>query len=213
MAGAAWSGPCGGKETLAPTGRFMRWPVLDLPYTRDLLLVCGRFAAFCDDTVQLFDLDTGARLASFDVNRAFSSNIHTEAVLDRWIPFASEDGRALLLDCVAARLVEMAPANDAARDGIHFSAAGSCLSYQAYNNTTVTVVRVSGDPDGTTVVREAARVQLGNDEDDFFLCERGCSYLLHGYTNQTLQLADVATGQLKRVFSSCVYPLDTLLID
>ncbi len=48
----------------------------------------------------------------------------------------------------------------------------------------------------------------------FVLCERGRSYLLHDWQTGTLQLFDVATGQLKRIFTRrACSPLIVLLCD
>ncbi len=65
----------------------------------------------------------------------------------------------------------------------------------------MTVVHISGGPDGATIVRETARVRLANRDDQFVLCERGRSYLLRDSHTGTLHLFNVATGQLKRTFT------------
>ncbi len=181
-------------------GRFTHGPVLDVTDVRTMLYVSGCIAVFCDDVVLLFDADAGTRLATFDVERA-SCVAYDSAVLDRWIPFAVMDGCALLLDCVAEQLVEMVPA-DETRGDMAFSVAGPCVSYREYGDTVVTIVHVSGRPNGATVVQQVgACVHLDDYRNAVFLCERGCSYLLHGYAVTTLQLMDVATGQRKRVFT------------
>ncbi len=149
-------------------------------------------------------------MASIDVG---SGVFHYDAVVDRWIPLATNDGRALLLDCVAARLVEMAPA-DLSRGWSQFTVAGPCVSHLTPQEMDVTVVHISGGPDGATIVRETARVRLVNTDDRFVLCERGHSYLLYGRRTGTLQLFDIATGQLKRTFTRCACsPLIVLLCD
>jgi hypothetical protein len=179
--------------------RFARGPVLHLRGVEELLLVGGRVVAVFKQSIVLFDVDTGARLASLDVA---SISIHEHAVLDRWIPFAAVDGRLLLLDCVAARLVEMASAG-ASRDGGTFSVAGPRVSFRAGRSTDITVTHVSGGPDSTTVMREVARLTLPNDDvSRFVLCERGHSYLLCNYISRTLQLMHIATGKLKHIFAS-----------
>ncbi len=194
-------------------GRCTRGPVLDvheMHEMRDVMYVGGRIAVVCSHAVHLFDVDTGARVASIDIG---GGDFHNAAVVDRWIPFAAHDGRALLLDCVAARLVEMAPA-DASRSSGWFTVAGPCVSYEATQGPDVTVVHISGGPDGATIARETARVRLASTRDQFVLCERGHSYLLCDVLNKTLQLFDVATGQLKRTFTRrACSPLIVLLCD
>ncbi len=82
-----------------------------------------------------------------------------------------------------------------------FTVAGPFFSYWTTQRADVTVVHISGGPDGATIVRETARVRLANTADLFALCERGHSYLLYGRHIGTLQLFDIATGQLKRTFT------------
>ncbi len=192
-------------------GRCTRGPVLDVHDGDAYRVMCvgGRIAVFCEPVVQLFDVDTGARVASIYFIRV---GFNPVAVVDRWIPLAVRDGRVLLLDCVAARLVEMTPA--VSRGYIRFTVAGPCVSYRSQYGTDVTVVHVSGGPDGATLVREAARVRLANMSDRFELCERGRSYLLHDNENDTLRLFDIATGQLKHTFTRrACSPLIVLLSD
>ncbi len=74
--------------------------------------------------------------------------------------------------------------------------------------TDVTVVHISGGPDGATIVREVARVHLVSCNDQFALCERGRSYLLRDYHRDALQLFDVATGHLKCTFPRRACPPD-----
>ncbi len=191
-------------------GRFTRGPVLDVDDGDDMMYVGGRIAVLCSRAVHLFDVDTGARVASIDAGSGFFLD---DAVVDRWIPFLARDGRVLLLDCVAARRVEMAPA-DPSRDWNSFTVAGPCVAYRTSQGTDVTVVHISGGADGATIVRETARVRLASAYDRFVLCERGHSYLLHDNENDTLQLFDIATGQLKRTFTRrACSPLLVLLCD
>ncbi len=75
-----------------------------------------------------------------------------------------------------------------------------CFIWQSLG-TDLTVVHISGGPDGATIVRETARVRLANMDDQFELCERGHSYLLRDDENDTLRLFDIATGRLKRTFT------------
>ncbi len=183
-------------------GHFTRGLVLnflsDVPFVR---LAGGRVAAFSCAAVQLFDVDTGARLASFDVKRI---DVHKRAVLDRWIPFITADHRAMLLDCVAARLVEMAPA-DTAHGYNNFRVCGPCVSFHMDHRTVV--VHVSGGPDGATVVRPVARV---TQTEGFALWEGGRLYtrldMLSDMQPKILRLADVATGQTIHAFTprACV---------
>ncbi len=129
-------------------------PVVDVPDVHRVLLAGGRVAAFCRAAVQLFDVDTGARLGSFDVYRY--SYYHAHAVCDRWIPFAEGDGRVLLLDCVVARLIQIAPVGDT-QGFAQFSVAGLYISFRASDTVDIAVAHISGGPNGATVVREVAR--------------------------------------------------------
>jgi hypothetical protein len=189
-------------------GRFTQGPVLHLPGVLHLRCSSGRLAAFFDGSVQLLDADSGARLASFDIATLRG---HEHAVLDRWIPFVATDGRVLLLDLVAARLVKLAPPS-AASPYCAISVAGRCVSFHRYGRAggdgraAVAVVHVSDGLDGATVVREVARVSLANDHDEFALCERGRSFVLYDIEDKTLQLVNLATGQPVRAFTprTCV---------
>ncbi len=188
-------------------GRYTSGPVMDVRGggVRDVMYASGRIALFCDNIVHLFDADTGARVSSFAVDGAVSRV--ADAVADRWVPFSARDGRMLLLDCVAAQLVEMAPA-DPERWFVMFTVSGLCVSYRTPLSKDVTIVHISGGPDGATVVREVTRVELMTSGGAFKLCERGHSYLLHDDHNHTLQLFVVATGQLERTFSTRACPPD-----
>ncbi len=199
-------------------GSFTRGPVLavlDARQVQHVLYVGGRIAVFSNTTVQLLDVKTGAQLALFEVERA-NCAVHMDAVLDRWVVFAAQDGRVLLLECAAElpTLVEMAPV-DAARDDVEFSVAGSSVSFRAYPDTVVTIVRVWSNTEGTTLMQEVARLQLNNQDENFFLHERGCSFLLHSYMEGTLQLVDLATRQPKRDFTprACLLDGVAALID
>ncbi len=169
----------------------------------------GRVAVFCwGPVVHLFDVDTGARVASIEVRNGF---LRDKTVVDRWIPLRDSDSRVLLLDCMAARLVKMAPAMS--RGYSRFTVAGPRVAYRKSQSTDVTVFHISGGPDGATIVRETARVRLAK-SDRFALCERGQSFLLREWHNDTLQLFDIATGQLKRTFRRrACSPLVVLLCD
>ncbi len=176
-------------------GRFTCGPTLQLPEARILHLVSGRIAAVVARTAQLFDADTGALVASFEVGTG--ARFHQYALCDRWVAVATGDRRVQLLDCVAARLVQVESV-DYAHQLVGFSTAGPCVSYHnEESHSDVTVMHVSGGPDGATVVREVARVPLSDLRDQFALCERGRSYLVHGHARRTLQLFDLATRQCK----------------
>ncbi len=162
-------------------------------------VVGGRLAAFFESAVHLFDVDTGAQLASFDVERTFCG-VHEHAALDRWLLFDTMDGRALLLDCMAMQIVEMAPPG-AVRSDAPFSAADSCVSVCVRGRTDIVIVHVSGGSDGAMVARQVARVRLSHNNDLFALCERDTSCLLHTYYDMKLRLVELATGQPKRVFA------------
>ncbi len=190
-------------------GRCTRGPVLDIhdDVAHRVMYVGGRLAAFCGDVVHLFDVDTGVRVASIGVD---CETYKFEAVMDRWVPFAARDGRVLLLDCVAARLFELALA-DPKRQEVSFTVAGPFVSYRSQWGTHVTVVHIIGGLDSAAIVREFA---LASFYDQFALCEGGHSYLLRDKYNHTLQLFDIATGQLKRTFTRrACSPLILLLCD
>ncbi len=164
---------------------------------RSVQCVGGRIIAAFDVAAVLFDADTDARVASFDVA---DLRVDGCVVCDRWLPCSGADRRLLLLDCVAATLVDMGPPVDGGHTP-RFTVAGPCVSARANRSTTVFVTHVSAGPDGTTAVREVARVTLSHAADAFHLCERGRAYVLHDTQGQTLQLCDVATGQCRRVFT------------
>ncbi len=181
-------------------GRCKPGPVLPTMGTVEcVLFVGGRIAASCEVAVQLFDVDAGAEVAVFEA--AMHGGMHSAAVEDRWLPYLAIDGRVLLLDCVAARLVELArPA--AYRSSVVFSVAGPCLAYQLYATRDMVVLSVSGEADGTTVVREVARVALSSHYGpQVRLCDGGRAYVLCSYNNMTLRLMDMATGQPMRTFT------------
>ncbi len=102
--------------TNCEAGHSVRGPMLDLPGTH-VEYVGGRFVAPHERNVVLFDVDTGAQVASFDVEPDWRG-IFDAVVLDRWIAFAAADGRLLLLDCVAVRLVDLSPADPTRGGGV-----------------------------------------------------------------------------------------------
>jgi hypothetical protein len=188
-------------RTNCDAGHFTRGPALDVDEVKDLRLAAGHIAVFCPGSVHLFAADTGARLASFGVERA-GCRVHVHAVCDRWIPFTARDGRVLLLDCAAARLVQIAAAAAEARNRLGtFSVAGPYVSFRRNHNADIMVAHVSGGSDGATVVCEVAHVALSDRVDQFALCERGRSYVLFEGQQHALRLMEVATGQCKRVFT------------
>ncbi len=177
-------------------------PLLNIPPTRSLWQVAGRIAIFCADGVRLFDVNTGAPVAFFDDVADWVENTNTKCVvLDRWIPFCTASGRALLVDCVAARLVEVTPPCPH-RYSYTFSSAGALLSHRTSTNddANYTIVHIKCGPADVTVVREVTRVQHPHGDVLFALCERGQSYLLLDRRERTLQLVDLHTRQLKRSF-------------
>ncbi len=179
-------------------GPFTRGPTVVLPTGAFVVIAGGRIAAIFPSTVQLFDANTGALVATFDVDDA---RTHKHAVCDRWLPLVAGDRRVQLLDCVAARLVDVATVNYA-HLAVWFSVAGACVSYRNCNSADdVTVMHISGGPDGATVVREVARVQLSDAHDQFVLCERGRSYLLRDDDAKTLRLFDLAKRQFQREYT------------
>ncbi len=182
-------------------GRYTCGPVVDVDDVRRVMYVAGRIVVFCFPVVHLFDLDTGARVGSFEIDRPVDQ---TEVAVDRWIPFATSDDRVLLLDCVAARLVEVAP-TDVDRRRTVFSVAGPCVSYRMPLGGNATVVHICGGPNDATIMREITRVRLAH-KDQFELCERGRSYLLRDFRKDTLQLFDIATDQIKRTFTPRACP-------
>ncbi len=203
---AGWHGVEQGMRREAVTrancavGAFALGPVLAIPKgTHWVLHVAGRIAAFCNDCVQLFELNTGAPVACF-AGLNMMHNIDDQIVLDRWIPFCAVDARGLLLDCVAARLMEFAPP-DPYRDRSERSIAGHYFSHRTHGrDAVVTIVRVDSGPDDATVLHEVAYVQLAP-SDVFALCEGGQSYLVFDAHQHTLQLFDLASRQLVRAFT------------
>ncbi len=178
-------------------GLFLHNASFEAKHAHHLMLVGGRVVVFFTATVQLFDVDSGALVATFDVE---ARDIR-DPLCDRWVSCTVFKRGALLLDCVAARLVELMPP-DAARTIVHFSVAGPCVSLCGYNTTAITVVHVTGGSDGTTMMREVARVTMSHVRDQFELCERGRSYVMFEKRNATLKLVELATGQCKRVFTA-----------
>ncbi len=184
-------------------GRFGFGPRLVLPFVRALMIVAGRIAAFCGDGVKLYCVETGAQLAAFDdTPHWMETNSGRCVVLDRWIPFCTSHGRALLLDCVAGTLVEVMPGSSH-RFSFTFSIAGMFLSHRtsADDDATYTIVRVEGGRDNSTVVHDVACVRHPHSNVLFALCELGKSFLLLDRRERTLQLVDLATRKPKRVFS------------
>lgn len=59
------------------------------------------------------------------------------------------------------------------------------------------------------MVQEVTRVILAHMREQFELCERGRSYPLHDHDKGRLQVFDLATGQLKRAFTTSEW----LLVD
>ncbi len=114
--------------------------------------------------------------------------------------FTAEDSRGILLDCLAARLVEFAPPNTAQLE-LFISIAGACISHQIPGAAEAIVVRLAGGLDGATMLQEMARVQLPNAASRIAMCERGQSYLLFDEGACTLQMLDVATHRPKRAFT------------
>jgi hypothetical protein len=197
-------------------GRFTRVIVLDMAmkYGSRFIHAGGRLLVKNFGSVWLIDAGTGALIASFNFNhesRRTILDMHVHAIVDRWIPFVVDRGRrdgVLLLDCVEARMVQMAPPGDYdryTRLGFSrlFSIAGACVSVR--DGSVVTVTRVSGRPNGATIMRKIARFSLARADDEFWLCERGRSSLVLDRQSATLQLLDLATGLCKRVFAPCTF--------
>ncbi len=155
-------------------GRFTCALVVDMVDVNVAVYVGGRIVVFGTTAVQLLDADTGALLASVDADP--------------------------VQYCVAARLVDLAIAASGRCLGVSLSVAGACVAYHWPGDLDHTVVHISSGPDNATVVRQVARVQLPHSNVKFELCERGLSYLLLDLTKTTLQLMDLTSGQVKRVF-------------
>ncbi len=66
----------------------------------------------------------------------------------------------MLLDCVMARLVDMAPP-DAAHANVGLSVAGACVSLRVFGRMDVIVMRVGSGPDSATVVRKVKTHEVG----------------------------------------------------
>ncbi len=142
-------------------------------------------------------------MACCEAKNAFAG---VRVVTDRWIVFVSSNDCLQLLDCVEARLTEMAPPEPNLIN-IEMSVAGPCVAHRVNDSTTVTVVHISSGLAGTTVVRQAALVHGLTYRKRFSLIERGRSYVLYDYDTKVLQLVDLATQQCKRVFTprECVW--------
>ncbi len=171
----------------------------------EALLVGGHVAAFIFGAVQLFDADTGALVALFHIS-CIPKDIHPHAVCDRWLVCSGsigEDERAVLLDCVTAQLVDLAPSQS---EYAHFSVAGPCMSFYVDGSTVIPITHVSGGPNNSTILREVTRVTLSCEENMFTLCERGLAYVLLDVNEKTLQLFDMATHLCRRVFTPRALP-------
>ncbi len=148
--------------------------------------------------MQLFDLGTGAPVASFDVG-SMSFRFRDNVILDRWVPFTAEDSRGLLLDCVTAQLVEFAPPNSVQVE-LDISIAGAYMLHQIPGVADAIVVRLTDGPGGATALEEVAHIALSGCNSRIAMCERGRSYLLFDRHGGTLHLIDLATRQPKRAF-------------
>lgn len=180
-------------------GTFALGPTLHVPRAELFFVVAGRVAIMGPGCVQLFDLETGDMLVSFELG-SMSLRFPDHVVLDRWIPFTAEDSRGLLLDCVEARLVEFAPPNPRQLE-LHISVAGAFISHQIPGVPEVVVARLASGSDGSTVVTEVARLALSSCNSRVAMGERGQSYLLFDSGEGTLELIDMATRTTKRVYT------------
>ncbi len=193
-------------------GMYVRVP---LPTdVKHALYVNGRIVAWTSNegrhTIDLFDSSTGALLVTMDNSCGFRRG-HDEAILDRWVVGWCKDKESVfLLDCAAARMVELAPLLVT-----FFQTLTVCGAFMAHSSTygsEITVLRIAGGPDNTTIVHEVARLCRLHKSDDFALCERGHSYMLFGENIGTLQLFDVATQMLKRAFTMRACPARSALL-
>lgn len=198
-----WRGVLKGMQREAKTkascdaGHVEVGPLLEVPAGYKLFHVAGRIAAHNSAKTKLFNIETGSLLASFDVEAYFQCAV----VQDRWVVFFAKDGRGMLLDCLSGRLLSFAHPR-AHRDVFDFSVAGACFSHRAHgSDTTVSVTRLEGGPDGATVVRALSSVVLARAADEFSLCDSGRSYMRFDAKLCTLHRMDMATHQLKRVFT------------
>ncbi len=183
-------------RTNCDAGRVTLGPVLDVQDAQEVMFVGGRIAAFgLLESVTLCDAITGVCVATFAVSDEHFMAKYATVVLDRWIVFPTRDDRLLLLDCVAVQLIEL----ERDHSDTLFCIAGPYVSFE--KGLDVTVKHISGGSDGVTVVREVMRVRMASAYNQFSLCERGRSYLLRNAADGAMQLYDVATGRLKRVYT------------
>lgn len=126
-------------------GRFVCGPSHHIPDVWRVQHVGGRIGVFLDGGVRLYDLD-GVLVASLDVDRS-ACDTHEVVVMDRWVPMETADLRTMLVDFVAARLVEVPTARPDAGERRRliweFSAAGPCLSVRSEGRADVEVWHVS----------------------------------------------------------------------
>lgn len=173
---------------------------------RTVAVAGGRVAAFVDDRVQLCDIDTGAIVATLIIGSA-TSLAYSGAVCDRWVPFITALDRVMLLDCVAARLVDIGERRPmSAWSGHVFCGAGACLSRRELSSDVVSVVRVSAGDAGETRVDPVATVTLAKRYGMFALAQRGRSYLIDRNDEENsgasvLMLIDMATHAPLRTFT------------
>ncbi len=178
------------------TGRFAIGLELPrIPHVIMMLHVAGRIAVFYRGLVkiELYALDTGELVASFDVRLLSVTHIPNNIVTDRWIAFCDANNRGLLLDCLTARMVEFS------RYCNSVIVAGSCIAYHICDAQSLTVVRLCGRPDGTTGMREVACMERVLDDHSFALCEHAESYVLLDQQKRTVQLLELASHKVLRV--------------
>ncbi len=168
----------------------------------------GRVVMFGKGGLQLFDVDSGAFVVSFDVEGEIT---RAEAVRDRWLVFEPPEYGVFdppeyfvwMLDCIAAKLVKLA-LPDEAGDQVQLSACDACVA--VYHAVGVTVFRIEAGPDDTSVVREA-HVNVPENFNEFALCEGGQSYLLLDWNTPKLHVCDLATGAVNRVLTLRACPI------
>ncbi len=181
--------------TNCEAGHTVLGPAIRVEALSCALTVAGRVVAFCADHVSLFDVATGAHVAVVNDVSNYMSATTAKVVADRWMPFVTVDGRALLLDCVTARVAEFAP-HSTARTGASISTSGARFLYQRRQDHALVLMQI------VTVdeVQEVARVPLRHDRIYASLCDMGHSCLLFDADAHTMQLLDIVSGFTTRDF-------------
>lgn len=177
-------------------GRFVRSEALHVRAAVRTFHVAGRGVAAFVDSVELYDLTSGAQEAAFAIS---IRRMDFQIVLDRYVTILTVNGPATLLDCLSATLLEI-PTPLAGPT--YFSASGARVSIRTPESVDVVVVQLNTAPNGATHVQRVATVRLPHVHDQFILCNGGQSYLLRHSLSVQIELFDVASGRLRHGFTA-----------